>query len=106
MVDWVRRFLQRQATVPPPTPLTGERIEAGYRLFWTKIAFGWEAERRQMILERTLQVVQAPEFEPTALQRRFRVDGLDEQAHSGASLLALIEVLRALDNFESSGDNE
>jgi hypothetical protein len=53
----------------------------GYRLYWTKMALGWDAERR------------------------YRVYDLDEQAHSGASILALADVLHALDKFETGDDN-
>jgi hypothetical protein len=43
--------------------LSRARIDMGYRLYWTKMALGWDAERR------------------------YRVYDLDEQAHSGASIL-------------------
>ena len=90
----------------PPEPLSDERIAAGYRMFWTKMALGWDAARRQHIAGRLAVVLDAPGFEDNALERRFRVPDLDEQAHSGASLLALAEVLRALDNFDRAEDNE
>jgi len=34
------------------------------------------------------------------------VEGLDDQAHSGASLIALADVIRALDKFELNDDNQ
>ena len=90
----------------PPTPLTGDRIVAGYRLFWTKTAYTWDAARRKAVAGRVEAVVAAPDFETTMLERRFRVEGLDDQAHSGASLLALLEVLRAVEAFEADAEND
>ncbi|WP_119068164.1 hypothetical protein [Aggregatilinea lenta] len=90
----------------PPTPLTDDRIVAGYRMFWTKTAYTWDAERRQVVAERVQSVTGAPNFETTMLERRFRVEGLDDQAYSGASLLALLEVLRAVEAFEADAEND
>jgi hypothetical protein len=106
MVDFWRRIMQDDS-VPdpqPPEPLSAERIDAGYRLYWTKTAFGWDDARRQQIAARVAAVIDGPDFEHNALQRRFRVEGLDEQAHSGASLVALAAVLRALDAYDSEHD--
>ncbi len=101
MVDFFNRVINWQAPEPePPEPLSADKIDAGYRLFWTKQALTWEAAQRVAIAQAVALVVAAPEFEANALERRFEVEGLDEQAHSGASLLALVDVLRALDLFD------
>jgi hypothetical protein len=101
MVDFWTRILNRAIPEPqPPEPLTTDRIDAGYRLFWTKIALNWDSDRRTMMAGQVADVIGASDFENNALERRFHVEGLDEQAHSGASLLALAEVLRALDGYE------
>lgn len=89
----------------PPTPLTGEQITAGYRMYWTQTAYGWDAARRAALAARVQTAIGASGFENTMLERRFRVEGLDDEAHSGASLLALLEVLRAIDDFEANADN-
>jgi hypothetical protein len=78
-----------------------EKIDTGYRLFWTKTALAWDADRRRAIAVQVAAAIASPDFENNALERRFRVEGLDDQAHSGASLLALAAVLRALDADES-----
>ncbi len=107
MVDILRRLWlsEHPPTAQPPEPLSAERIDAGYRLFWTKIALGWDATRRDDMARKLVDVFQSPTFERNALERRFAVAGLDQQAHSGASLVALAEVLQALDNFESNEEN-
>lgn len=87
-------------------PLSGERIVAGYRMSWTRTVAGWDAARRTTIAARVAAVIASSDFENNALERRFHVEGLDDQAHSGASLLALAEVIRALDKFERSNDNQ
>ncbi len=99
-------LLARHRPPPPasPEPLTAERIDTGYRLYWTKTALAWDDERRALIAERVSAVIAGPDFENNALERRFRVDGLDDLAHSGASLLALAEVLRALDAFDAEAE--
>ena len=106
MVDFWNRLISAGRPEPsPPEPLSAERIDAGYRLFWTKTALTWDATHRQTIGEQVSAVIAAPDFEANALERRFHVEDLDDQAHSGASLVALIDVLRALDAFEGEEDN-
>lgn len=102
MVDFWNRMINRTLPEPkPPEPLSADKIDAGYRLFWTKQALTWDTAQRAQIAERVAAVTSAPDFEANALERRYRVDGLDESAHSGASLLMLLEVLRALDAYEA-----
>lgn len=79
---------------------------AGYRMNWTRTVIGWDATRRATIAARVEAVIASSGFENNALERRFHVEGLDGQAHSGASLLALAEVIRALDKFERNNDNQ
>ncbi len=78
----------------PPEALSTDKIDIGYRLYWTKTALAWDPAQRAEIAARVAAVIAAPDFENNALERRFAVEGLD--THSGASLLALAEVLRAL----------
>lgn len=107
MVDFWTRMINRSLPEPePPEPLNADKIEAGYRLFWTKQALTWDAARRTRLTDHVAAVTRAPEFEPNALIRRYRVAGLDDSAHSGASLLMLLDVLRALDAYETDEDDE
>jgi len=105
MVDYWTRMINRTRPAPkPPEPLSADKIDAGYRLFWTKMALTWDADRRALIAERVAGVVAASDFEDNLIERRFTVEDLDESAHSGASLLALVEVLRALDAYDADDD--
>lgn len=105
MVDFWNRLLNQSKPEPaPPEPLNAGKIDAGYRMFWTRTAFTWDSARRTQIAQRVVAAIAAPGFEANALERRYRIDGLDDQAHSGASLLALVEVLRALDDYDAGED--
>lgn len=102
MVDFWKRMLNRQTPLlRPAEPLSAAQIDAGYRLHWTRTALAWDAGRQAEMAERVAAAIAAPGFENNALERRFRVEGLDEQAHSGASLLALADVLRAVDAWDA-----
>lgn len=101
-----RRGKRPESQKKPAEPLSDERIMAGYRMNWTKTVVVWDAARRATIAARAEAVIASGGFENNALERRFHVEGLDDQAHSGASLLALTEVIRALDKFERNNDNQ
>ncbi|MBI3241417.1 MAG: hypothetical protein HYZ49_03895 [Chloroflexi bacterium] len=91
---------------PPPRPaepLTAQKIDFAYSIFWTKLARTWGVERRRLMAGRVASVVTSPGFEANALERNYRIEGLDDLAHSGASLLALQKVLEALGKAEAQG---
>ncbi len=87
---------------PIGTPMTEARIDFGFRIYWTKMATTWDMARIRDVRAWVVVVTQQPDFEKNLIERRFRVEGLDELAHSGASLLALIEVLNALETHEAN----
>lgn len=106
-MDFWQRLLQQQARRPsaPPEPLSTDKIDAGYRLFWTKLALTWDPARRPLMAARVAAVIEGEGFEVNALERRFRVEGLDDQAHSGASLVALAAVLRGLEAYDAADED-
>jgi hypothetical protein len=79
----------------PAPPLTEQSIEFSYTIFWTKMARNWDEEKRQTMLTRVEALIAAPDFINNAFERKYTIEGLDEVAHSGASLLALKKVLEA-----------
>jgi hypothetical protein len=83
--------------VNPPGETNAPRVEFSYTVYWTKQVRQWPAERRAAVRESLTQVLAQPGFEANAYARRYAVSGLDEQAHSGASLLALEKVLAAFE---------
>jgi hypothetical protein len=85
----------------PNEPLTEQRIDFAYTVFWTKMARNWDGAKRKLIAKRLADLVASPDFVNNAFSRKFEVEGLEEvslgeTAHSGASLLALQKVLEAL----------
>jgi len=69
-----------------------------YRVAWTKDARTWDAGRRAAIAEALGHVIRSDGFLANAYDRRYRVPGLDDLRHSGASLVALGDVLEALEH--------
>jgi hypothetical protein len=87
--------------VPKPAePLTEQRIDFAYTVFWTKMVRNWEPTRRTQMAQRIDALVTSDDFINNAFSRKFEVEGLEDAslgqpAHSGASLLALKKVLSA-----------
>ncbi len=96
-----RRLRQRPAPAPAesvpagPQPLGPPRVDYSYTIYWTKQVRSWDAARRAALTAALSPVLAQPGFEANDYERRYRVSGLDDQAHAGASLLALNKVLRA-----------
>jgi hypothetical protein len=104
-MDRLRRLMKNEEetqSVPSGTPMTEARVDFGFRIYWTKMATQWERTRVNEMLERVTAVTQQADFAKNLIERRYKVEGLDEQAHSGASLLALIEVLTALQAYDAN----
>ena len=89
-----------QAKPRQSIPMTEHRVDMSFRIFWTKISHEWDLDRMRDIREQVKNVTQQPNFQKNLIERRYTVEGLDEQAHSGASLLALIDVLDALEKYQ------
>ncbi|HLF00622.1 MAG TPA: hypothetical protein VI547_01505 [Anaerolineales bacterium] len=88
---------EHRPTRPPAEPLTEGRIDFAYAVFWTKTVRGWDAGARQQIAARLTALVESPDFLNNAFERKYTIEGLDDLAHSGASLLALRKVLQAME---------
>lgn len=67
-----------------------------YRVFWTREARRWPADRRKVVLAAVRHVVGSAGFVENRFDRRYAVEGLDDSLHAGESLTALIAVLEAL----------
>jgi hypothetical protein len=68
-----------------------------YRIGWLKEARVWDERRRAAVAEGLHTVLGASAFSPNEYRRLYRVPALDESLHAGASLLALHQVLLALE---------
>ncbi len=74
------------------------QIAFSYTVFWMRQARQWDVGRRASVRESLNAVLSRQDFLNNAFARTYRVAGLDDQAHAGASLLALQKVLDALDS--------
>jgi hypothetical protein len=92
-VNALRSLLRRVFKAPPPP--NAPRVEFSYAIYWTKQVRQWDAAQRARVHEALRRVLAQPGFEANAYERRYTVPGLDEMAHSGASLIALNKVLAA-----------
>jgi len=94
----LRRLFGRSDGQPDEADST-QRIDYSYRVYWTKQTREWDAARRRAVAAEVRAMMESDTFEANAFERRYRLDGLDD-AHSGVSLLALAQVLEALDGTE------
>lgn len=99
-MKWLRRWLKTQVEVDDSTyePMSEQKVDFSFRIYWTKIGRQWDLTHIRALRPRVEAITAHPEFEKNLIDRRYRVEGLDDLAHSGASLLALLEVLDALEN--------
>ncbi len=81
-------MLKRQAALAPDPRLS-------YRVHWAGVVQRWDAEQRRRVLAALRARTASGGFEPTEWERRYVVQELDDQAHAGASLLCLIDVLQS-----------
>jgi len=79
-----------------------QRAEFSYTIYWTKMVRAWDQDRRAAVASALSRVLSRADFTPNEFQRQYPVPGLDHQAHSGQSLLALQKVLRAFDAARES----
>jgi hypothetical protein len=100
----LRRLLRRApapSAPPAPKPPGPPRADFSYTIFWTKQVRAWDAVRRAAVSAALGPVLAQPDFEANAYARRYAVPGLDDQAHSGLSLIALRKVLAAFMDTDS-----
>lgn len=83
-----------------------DAAEYSYTVHWTKVARDWGRAKREEVRLAVLEMTRRPEFRPSRLERRYVVPTVDGQAHAGASLLALLAVLEAIDRAEGKAARE
>ena len=86
----------------PSPPDNLPRAEYSYRIYWTKLAREWDADRKRAVTQAVAVVIAQRDFEPNDYERRYGVGGLDDEAHSGQSLVALQRVLAAIETSQAS----
>jgi hypothetical protein len=71
-----------------------------YVIHWTRLARSWGRARRREVSRAVREQLETRGFEANPFGRRFRVAALDEHAHAGASLEALLKVLEGFEESE------
>lgn len=72
-----------------------DRVEYSYTVFWMKHARLWDAAKRGAVAQRLTELLASADFDANFYQRMYTLTEVDD-AHSGASLVALQKVLKAL----------
>lgn len=105
----LRRFLgaaEESSDKKTSAEMTEHRVDMSFRIFWTKICREWDSAHIQSVRAQVLAIIQAPNFEKNLIDRRYQIDDLveggEQNRHSGASLLALIEVLDTLEHMRAN----
>jgi hypothetical protein len=96
--SYFRNLFRRVDRPTAPSQPNAPRVDFSYTVYWTKHVRQWDAARRSAVREALLGVLSQSGFEPNAYARRYTVPGLDDLAHSGASLVALKKVLAAFED--------
>ncbi|NJL93082.1 MAG: hypothetical protein HC915_04835 [Anaerolineae bacterium] len=108
MFDQLKKWLGNAPSRPPtgPEPLTAEHVDFNLRVYWTKMTLNWNAEQRAAARQQAQTRVQAPDFQDNLMAKQYNLplEGIPETAHSGASLLALLAVLDALETFNQESE--
>lgn len=89
--EYLRRLFRRRIKD------SSSSLEYSYRVYWTKAARTWGPERRRKVRDAVEAITRLPGFTPNERLRRYPVPQIDDLRHAGASLVALLEVLDALD---------
>ncbi len=71
--------------------------EYSYGVHWTRTARTWDAARREKARAALLELTRRADFAGTGHEREYIVVDVDETPHAGASLIALLGVLDALE---------
>ena len=96
--SFFRNLFRRGDRPTAPSQPNAPRVDFSYTVYWTKLVRQWDAARRAAVRDALLKIIAQPGFEPNAYARRYSVPGLDDLAHSGASLIALKKVLAAFED--------
>ena len=74
-----------------------DRVDYSYAVFWMKHARLWDKAKCDAVAQHLAALIGSPDFDANFYQRTYKLEDVDG-AHSGASLLALQKVLKALRN--------
>lgn len=104
--SWWQKSSPGEATEARQEAMTPAKVGFNFRVYWTKMLLqrAWTAEERAAVRAQVLDITSKPSFESNLIVKQYALPlaGIPESSHSGASLLALLEVLDALDHIEET----
>jgi hypothetical protein len=74
-----------------------------YTAYWTDLVSGWSEERRNSARLAVERIVEQPDFKPNEYRHLYHLSEVDDVAHVGSSLLALLRVIKTYDEGENAG---
>ena len=77
-----------------------------YTVYWTNLASEWPLERRHIVRLAVERIVERSDFKPDEIRHLYHLPEVDEVAHAGSSLLALLRVLESYDEGENAGKDK
>lgn len=73
-----------------------------YSVYWTKLTSEWPVERRHVVRLAVERIVERSDFKPNEFRHLYHLPKVDEVAHAGSSLLALLRVLKSYDEGKNA----
>lgn len=93
-----------ESTPPVGEPMTTAKVDFSFRIYWTKMTRTWSSAQRDAARQQVLPITEQADFDRNLIAKQYTVHLADipENQHSGASLMALLDVLAALDAAEET----
>lgn len=88
----IRRMLERSER------LDAVRSDFAYRVHWTGEVRKWDQRKRGEVRNAVEEIAGLDAFDANEDMRRYRIEEVDSELHSGESLMALLQVLEAFKN--------
>lgn len=77
-----------------------------YSVYWTNLTSEWPVEHRHVVRLAVERIVERSDFKPNEFRRLYHLPEVDEVAHAGSSLLALLRVLKSYDEGKNAREDK
>jgi hypothetical protein len=95
----IQRLLFRQGE-------TEEGAGFSYTGYWTDLVSEWSVERKHIVRLAVERIVERSDFKPNEFRHLYHIPEIDDVAHAGSSLLALLRVIKAYDEGVNAGEDK